>query len=162
MVLVYVDNIIITSNNQIEIDHIKKNLKEKKLKINDLSNLKYFLGIEITCSTKWLFICQRKYTLDLLKKTDKIGCKPATTPIYSNLKLNIEDDEPLEDINQFQRLVTKIIYLTVTRSNLYFLMSQVSKFMHAPRTSYLDVINRILRYLKSTPEKRIYMRKKWY
>jgi hypothetical protein len=102
-----------------------------------------------------LFISQKKYVLDLLKETDKLGCKPASTPIDINVKLNTKDSELLEDINQYQKLMEKLIYLTVTRPDLSFTVSQVSQFMHAPRTSHLDVINRILRYLKSCPGKGI-------
>jgi hypothetical protein len=71
--------------------------------------LKYFLGIEITHSPNELFISQRKYILDLLRKMDKLGCKSASTPMDSKYKLNIEDDKPLADINQFLRLVGKLI-----------------------------------------------------
>jgi Reverse transcriptase (RNA-dependent DNA polymerase) len=71
MILIYIYDIIINDNNQIEIDHIKKNLKGK-FEIKYVDNLKYFLEIEIIHSTKGLFICQRKYTLDLLKETGKI------------------------------------------------------------------------------------------
>jgi hypothetical protein len=113
--------------------------------------LKYFLGIKIAHSPKGLFISQRKYVLDLLRETDKLGCKPAITSMDSKCKLNIEDDKPLEDINLFQRLVEKIIYLTVTRPDISYLICQVSKFIHSPRTSHLDAINKILRYLKGSP-----------
>jgi hypothetical protein len=65
----------------------------------------------------------------------------------------------LKDINHFQRLVDKLIYLTVTRPDMSFVVSQISKFMHSPRTLCLDGVNRILRYLKGTPGKRIWMRK---
>jgi Fe-S cluster assembly iron-binding protein IscA len=41
MTLIYVDDIIITCNNQIEIDHTNKNLKGK-FEIKDLGNFKYF------------------------------------------------------------------------------------------------------------------------
>jgi hypothetical protein len=64
-----------------------------------LGLLKYFLGIEMTHSPKRLFISQRKYILDLLKETGKIGCKPISTPIDSKNELNIEDGEPLSNIN---------------------------------------------------------------
>jgi hypothetical protein len=110
--------------------------------------LKYFLGIEIAHSLKGLFISQRKYVLDLLKEIEKLGCKPVSTPIDSNVKLNTEDGESLKDIHHFQRLIGKIIYLIVTRPNMSFAVSQISKFMHSPRTPHLDVVNRILRYLK--------------
>jgi hypothetical protein len=126
--------------------------------IKVLELLKYFLGIEIAQSPKRIFISQRKYTLDLLRETGKLGCKPTSTLIDSKIKLNTEDDEQLEDISQFQRLVGKLIYLTVTRPDISFSISQISKFMHAPRTPHLEAINRILRYLKGTPGKGVWMK----
>jgi hypothetical protein len=102
-----------------------------------LGKLKYFLGIEIAHSHKGLFISQRKYVLDLLKETGKLGCKLVKTPIEINVKLNNEDGEASKDVSLFQRLIEKLIYLTVTRSDLSFVISQISPFMHALRTSHL-------------------------
>jgi Reverse transcriptase (RNA-dependent DNA polymerase) len=153
IVLVYVDDLIIR-NNEIEIELIKRNLKQK-FEIKDLGKLKYFLGIEIAHSKKRLFLSQSKYVLGLLKKTGKIECKPLSTPIDSNIKINTKDSELVKDINHFQRLVGKLIYLTVTRLNLSVAVSQISKFMHSPRIPHLDAINRILRCLKGTPGKGI-------
>jgi hypothetical protein len=87
----------------------------------------------------------------LLKETRKLGCKPVSTPIDSNVKLNNENGESLKDIHHLQRLVEKLIYLTVTRPDMLFVIRQISKFMHSPRTPHLDTVNRILRYLKGTP-----------
>jgi hypothetical protein len=39
-----------------------------------------------------------------------------------------------------------------------FVVSQISKFMHSPRITHLDVVNRILRYLKGNPDKGIWMK----
>jgi Reverse transcriptase (RNA-dependent DNA polymerase) len=140
VVLVYVDDLIITGDNQIEINCIKRDLKQK-FDIKDLGKLKYFFGIEIAHSFKGLFISQKKYMLDLLKETGKLGCKPISTPIDPNIKLNTEDGEPLKDIHLFQRLIGKLIYLTVTRPNMSFVVSQISKFMHSPRSPHLDAVN---------------------
>ena len=100
--LVYVDDLIITRNDLEEIRKIKSQLKEN-FDIKDLGKLKYFLGIEIAHSSKGLFLSQRKYTLDLLKETGKLGIKPANTPTDTNNKLSPESDEP--GIGQYQRLV---------------------------------------------------------
>jgi hypothetical protein len=127
--------------------------------IKDLGKLSYFLGIEIAYSNKGLFLSQRKYTLDLLKETGKLGAKPANTPMETNTKLRLEDDELLSDIGQYQKLVGKLICLTITRPDISFAVSMVSQFMHAPRTSHLSAIDRILRYLKCTPGQGIWMRK---
>jgi hypothetical protein len=46
----------------------------------------------------------------------------------------------------------------VTRPDISYSVSLVSKLMHAPRTSRVNAIVRILRFLKGTPEKRIWMK----
>jgi hypothetical protein len=120
--------------------------------------LKYFLGIEIAYSNGELFLSQRKYVLDLLKEISKLGCKPVSILIDRKYKLNSEDEEPLEDINNFQRLIGKLIYLTVMRPNISFMISQLSQFKHSSRTSHLEAINRVLRNLKKTPRKGILMK----
>ena len=44
-----------------------------------------------------------------------------------------------------------LIYLTNTRPDLIFAISIVNQFMYSPRTSHLDVVYHILRYLKTCP-----------
>jgi hypothetical protein len=118
-----------------------------------------FFGIEIAHSSKELFLSQRRYVLDLLKETGKLGAKSAGTPMETNIKLGSEDGEILSDIGQYQRLVGKLIYLTVTRHDITFAVSVVSQFMHTLRTSHLITIDRILRNLKGTPGQGIWMKK---
>jgi hypothetical protein len=65
-VLVYVDDLIVTRNNEGDIELNKHHLKTK-FDIKDIGQLKYFLGIELAYSIKDLFISQRKYILELLK-----------------------------------------------------------------------------------------------
>lgn len=55
----------------------------------------------------------------------------------------------------YQRLVGKLNYLTITRPDLAYAVSVVSQFMQAPRTSHLDAVYRILRYLKTCPARGI-------
>jgi hypothetical protein len=77
----------------------------------------------------------------------------------SNKKLYLEEYELLKDIGQYQRLVGKLIYLTMTRSDISFVVSLVSKFMHAPRTTPLEAVDRILQYLQKSLGQGISMRK---
>lgn len=70
VVLVYVDDIIIASNNDDEVLQLKSDLR-KSFKLRDLGALKYFFGLEIARSSKGISICQRKYILGLL---DETGC----------------------------------------------------------------------------------------
>ena len=41
--------------------------------------LKYFLGVEVMRSKHGIFISQRKYVLDLLSETRKLGVKPCSS-----------------------------------------------------------------------------------
>ncbi|XP_048226828.1 uncharacterized mitochondrial protein AtMg00810-like [Ricinus communis] len=67
------------------------------------------------------------------------------------IRLNLKDDDPLSDIGHYQHLVGKLIYLTITKPDISYIVSMISQFMHAPRTPHLDAVDRILRYLKGTP-----------
>jgi hypothetical protein len=77
---VYVDDIIITGNDTLEIAQLKENLS-KEFEVKDLDQLRYFLGIEIARSPRGIVLSQRKYVLDLLNDTGMLGCHPASTPM---------------------------------------------------------------------------------
>jgi hypothetical protein len=79
ILLVYVDDIILAGNSLQEFTHIKCVL-DSLFKINDLGQLKYFLGIEVVHSKSGISLCQRKYCLDLLDDSGTIGSKPVSTP----------------------------------------------------------------------------------
>jgi len=54
---------------------------------------------------------------------------------------------------RYQRLVGKLIYLSHTRPDIAYAISVVSQFMHRLSEDHMDVVTRILRYLKSSPGK---------
>ena len=83
--LVYVDDIIVTGNDDKERQVLNQCLA-KEFEIKALGRLKYFLGIEVAHSKQGTFISQQKYVTDLLKETGKTACKPASIPIDPNLK----------------------------------------------------------------------------
>lgn len=156
MVLIYVDDLIITGDNMDEIVSLKQSLHQK-FAIKDLGKLNYFLGIEMATSHKGLFLNQRKYVLDLLREVDMLDCKPVTTPLDCKLKLDTTG-ELLTHVSYYQRLVGKLIYLTITRPDITYAVSLVSQFMHAPTVTHLHVVKRILRYLKGSIGRGILMR----
>ncbi|XP_019055285.1 PREDICTED: uncharacterized protein LOC109115550 [Nelumbo nucifera] len=152
--IVYVDDIVVTSNDIEEVSALKKFLSSK-FEIKDLGELWYFLGIEVARSKEGIFISQRKYVLDLLTETGKLGTKPASTPIDVNHKLSTNDGELLADRGVFQRLLGKLLYLYMTRLDISYAMSVISQFMHAPRETHMTTAKKVLCYLKGTPVKGI-------
>ena len=59
MVLLYVDDMVITGNSEDAIHNLKRFLSSR-FKIKDLGPLKYFLGIEVACSKAGITVCQWK------------------------------------------------------------------------------------------------------
>jgi len=118
-----------------------------------LDPLKNFLGIEVLRSKKSILLSQRKYVLDLLSEVEILGCRSIDSPMDVNTKLLSDQGEFLENTGQNRRLVEKLNYLTVTRPDITFAVSVVSQFLSAPRTTHLQVVMRILRYLKKAPKR---------
>ena len=97
--------------------------------------------------------------MDLLNEVGMLGGRPAGTPIEANLKLQISEEDGGVDKGRYQRLVGKLIYLSHTRPYIAFVVSYVSRFMKCPRKEHVDAVNRILRYLKTSPGKGISYKK---
>ena len=75
---VYVDDIILTSNDDLGMNKVNETLVDE-FEVKDLGSLRYFLGMEATRSKLGIFICQQKYTLDLLKEIGMLKRKPSKT-----------------------------------------------------------------------------------
>ncbi|XP_071718912.1 uncharacterized mitochondrial protein AtMg00810-like [Rutidosis leptorrhynchoides] len=98
-----------------------------KIKIKDLGLLKYFHEIELVDKNNGLSLTQRKYTLEV---TTKLGCLAVII---------------------YQKLVGKLIYITLTRSGIAYVVHCLSQHMHAHMKSHLKVAFRAPRYLKGSP-----------
>ena len=143
--IVYVDDIVITGSDQEGIQKLKQHLFNH-FQTKDLGKLKYFLGIEVA-----QVISQRKYTLDILADTSVLDYKPINTPMDPNVKLVPGQGEPLRDSERYRRLVGKLNYLNITRLDIAFPKSVVSKFLQSSCDSHWDATVLILRYVKGTP-----------
>ncbi|KAJ0621772.1 putative RNA-directed DNA polymerase [Helianthus annuus] len=161
VLLVYVDDIVITGNDKSAIENVKSSLR-KNFHIKDLGLLRYFLGIEVLYSDGNICLSQRKYCLELLNEFGYLGCKPVTTPIEQSFLVTNKcksDQKILENVNGFQRLIGKLIYLSLTRPDISYAVQFLSQFMHSPCQSHLDIALRLLRYLKLSPGKGISFKK---
>ena len=155
ILIVYVDDIVITGEDPQEIERIKSEMA-KSFEVKDLGQMRYFLGMEVARSKLGISVSQRKYILDLLEETGMLGCKPINTPIESGKRV---DGGNSVDKERYQKLVGKLIYLSHTRPNIAFAVSVVSQHMHATLDTHMEAVYRILRYLKGSPGKGLFFKK---
>jgi hypothetical protein len=84
VLIIYVDDMIITGDDREEISRLQKHLVTK-FEMKNLGGLKYFLGIEVARSEQGIFLSQRKYVLDLLSKIGMLDCKPAALLLFRTI-----------------------------------------------------------------------------
>ena len=144
------DDIIITGPAQSVLDSLKTFLKSK-FKLKDLGSLRYFLGLEIAWSTAGIVFSQRHYTLQLLEDTGFLACKPVSTPMDPKLRLTTTDGELLFDISSYRRLIGRLLYLTLSRPDISFVVHQLGQYVAQPRLPHLHATHHLLSYLKQSP-----------
>ena len=83
-----------------------------------------------------------------------LGCKPISTPIEQNYKLyHYLNEATPTDKGRYQKLMGKWIYLCHPRPDIAYVVNVVIQFTHDPRKSHMEVVECILKYLKSASRK---------
>lgn len=149
-VLVYVDDIMIASNNPAAVTDLQALLRSE-FKIKDLGQAWFFLSLEIARSSAGISVCQRKYTMNLLEDSGLLGCKPSSIPMDPTLHLTKDMETPLENPMTYRELIGRLLYLTIIRPDITFAVHQLSQFMSSPTAIHLQAAHKILRYLKNNP-----------
>ena len=89
IIIIYVDDLVIGGPDLAEIIKVKS-LLSGRFEMKDLRELHYFLGIEVIRTPVGILISQRHYVLNLLYKFRLTECKPVSTPLDRNLKIDAD------------------------------------------------------------------------
>ncbi|GKV37573.1 hypothetical protein SLEP1_g45591 [Rubroshorea leprosula] len=149
LLLLYVDDMIITGDDVVGVEELKQSLSQK-FEMKDLGVLSYFLGLEVTSSDDGYLLSQVKYASDLVSKAELNDGKCVSTPLEPNVKLTPMDGSPLSDPTRYRQLVGSLVYLTTIRPDIAYAVHIVSQFMAAPRSTHYAAVLRIIRYVKGT------------
>ncbi|WVZ91380.1 hypothetical protein U9M48_037560 [Paspalum notatum var. saurae] len=147
--LLYVDDIILTASSSTLLQQIIANLCGE-FSMTDLGHLQHFLGIHVTKTAQGLFLSQSQYALEILQRAGMEHCNPVSTPVDTKSKISATDGSPLKNGTDYRSIAGALQYLTLTRPDLTYAVQQACLFMHAPRESHLQLLKRILRYVKGT------------
>lgn len=130
--LVYIDDIILVENNLKDIANTKQSLSSN-FKIEDKDKLKYLLVMEVACSNQGITLYQRKYALEILEDTGFLSEKTSRFPIEHNLSFVQTSMKPLINPSPYQWILDQLIYLTITRLDLVYVIYVLTKLLDKSR-----------------------------
>eukprot|EP00253_Pinus_taeda_P016592 PITA_16592 len=109
IIVLYVDDLIVTNDNQL-IKPCKEDLA-KEFEVKDMGLMHYFLGMEVWHRDEELFVSQGRYANEILKRFHMERNKPMETPLAGNWrKEDATSGKVVEDII-YRQLVGSLMYL---------------------------------------------------
>ena len=88
--------------------------------------------------------------MEIISDAGLLGAAPIDTPMERGLKL-FDSGDLLKNAAQYRRLVGRLIYLTISRPKITYLVHVLSRFMHEPSKPHIEAALRVVRYLKKNP-----------
>ena len=129
------------------IEDFKQSMK-KEFDMTNLGKMRYFLGIEVLQTSVGIHISQAQYALEVLRRFDMENCNSVCNPIVPGSKLDLDDGGELVDETFYKQIIGSLMYITITRPDLQFSASLLSRYMSKPTTLHLQAAKRVLRYLR--------------
>ena len=97
--------------------------------MKDLGHLRYFLGLEVAYTQRGYLVSQQKYTSDILSRACLTDTRAAATLIELHHRLSSSDDELLPELTRYRQLVGALVYLTITRPDISYVVRVLSQFV---------------------------------
>jgi len=156
IIVIYVDDILIASQNPKWIEKTKKALAED-FEVKDFGLAKRCLGLEIIQNDNVISLSQGSYTRELLMRFGMNECKPASTPSEVGAKLTKKEEiSATRDISNqknqpYRELIGALMYLVVgTRPDIANTVAKLAQFSACHEEKHWSAAKRVLRYLKGT------------
>ncbi|GJX49583.1 retrovirus-related pol polyprotein from transposon TNT 1-94 [Tanacetum coccineum] len=149
LVQIYVDDIIFASTNTAICNEFA-NLMTTKFKMSMTGQMSFFLGLQISQSTRGIFINQSKYAFEIVKKHGLLTTNSVDTPMVKKNKLDEDLQGKQVDATLYHDMIGSLMYLTPSRPDLIHAVCLCARYQAKPNEKHLHVVKRIFRYLKDT------------
>lgn len=164
-IAIYVDDVIIFSNDENEINSVKNTLS-RTFKMKDMGEVSNVLGMTISRTEDGIKIDQSKYISDVLTRFGMNDCNPSSTPMDYNKKL-YESMSPKTEVEKekmsktpYMEAIGCLLYAAqVSRPDIYYAVNILSRFGINPGRAHWEAVKRIMRYLKGTIEQGLIYKK---
>ena len=137
ILLLYVDDLLITGDNFEEIARLKTELK-KEFEMTDLGEASTYLSAKIMRGPHGIFISQKAYIRKLLKKFNMLECNSLFLPADPKVQLSKHMETATTNLETYRSIVGSLIYLMNTRPDISFAVGNVSRYMENSEIAHLQ------------------------
>jgi hypothetical protein len=135
LVQIYIDDIIFCGSSHTLMSRFQE-MMENEFQMSMMGELTFFLGIQVKQTKEGIFIHQAKYMKDLMKKFNKAELKPVSTPMSTAATLDPDENGEAIDLREYRSMIGSLLYLTVTRPDIQFIVCLYVCFQPSPRSSH--------------------------
>ncbi|XP_019255130.1 PREDICTED: uncharacterized protein LOC109233719 [Nicotiana attenuata] len=125
-------------------------LIQSEFEMSMMGELMIFLGLQIQQFEEGTFMCQTKYTKELIQKFVMSSAKEIGTPMSPSTSLDKDEKRNPSDETRYHGMIGSLLYLTASRPDVMFIVCKCSRFQSAPKESHLTAVKRIICYLIGT------------
>ncbi|GJQ93497.1 ribonuclease H-like domain-containing protein [Tanacetum coccineum] len=111
--------------------------------IGSISELTFFLGLQVKQEEDGIFISQDKYVTEILKKFGFSDVKTASTPVETQKLLLKDEDGEEVDVHLYRLMIGSLMYLTSSRHDIMFAVCACARYQANLKVSHLHAVKRI-------------------
>jgi hypothetical protein len=126
-------------------------MMEKEFQMSMIEELT-FLSIQVKQMKHDTFVHKAKYTNDIMKKFNLAELKAVSTLMSTTTSLGPDVDDEAVDQREYMSMIDSLLYLTMTWSDIQFVVCLFARFHASPHSSHRTIVQRIFRYLIHTLE----------
>lgn len=156
--LIYVDDIAIMTKSSAAIQSVKKMLSSK-FSVQDLGEMKTYLGIEVTRDSNGIFsLNQSKYIKKIVHEFGLDTAKASNVPIHVSYGKSKQGDDTgvLLQNEQYQKLLGCLLFVSVnTRPDIAASVSILAQKVSKPTQEDWNELKRVAKYLKGTADMKL-------
>jgi hypothetical protein len=148
---VYVDDTVFGGSSNSLVARFANDMS-REFEMSMMSELQFFLGLQIKQSKEGTFEHQAKYTKDIVRKFKMEDSKAMATPLSTTTALDADEEGEHVDQKEYRSMIGSLLFMTATRLDIQFSICLCARFQASPRTSHRQAVKHIFRYLRHTPD----------
>jgi hypothetical protein len=148
---IYMDDIMFSGMSDQMVEHFVKQM-QFEFEMSLVGELAYFLGLQVKQMEDSIFLSQRKYAKNIVKKFGMENASHKRTPAPTHLKVSKDENGVSVDQSLYRSMIGSLLYLTASRPDIAFAVGVCARYQAEPKVSHINQVKRILKYVNGTSD----------